>query len=232
MAFTLEDFDKIWASTSPLTPYEFSDSNYKQGWNFIGSTPPARQMWDFLQKRNDEKTQWLYNNKLSLSGGTMTGVITTSTVDFIKKTTNDSHLTFCGGNTYSNSASLYLGGGDSPDVGAFKLRARAERGAKELVGNTDGTLTWNGIGMCGTNIGSAGQSGATLTLPKNGTYLIVVIHNSVSALNGIFMARGWTDGGVAFKLAGADNVTLTCSQNKITVTTTGGTVGVYYIYLG
>ena len=73
MAFTLEDFDKIWASTSPLTPYEFSDSNYQQGWNFIGSTPPARQMWDFLQKKNDEKTQWLYNNKLSLSGGTLTG---------------------------------------------------------------------------------------------------------------------------------------------------------------
>jgi hypothetical protein len=75
MAFTLEDFDKIWASTSPLTPYEFSDSNYQQGWNFIGATPPARQMWDFLQKRNDEKTQWLYNNKLSLVGGTMTGDI-------------------------------------------------------------------------------------------------------------------------------------------------------------
>ena len=61
MAFTLEDFDKIWASTSPLTPYEFSDTNYQQGWNFIGSTPPARQMWDFLQKQNDEKAQWLYN---------------------------------------------------------------------------------------------------------------------------------------------------------------------------
>ena len=75
MAFTLEDFDKIWASTSPLTPYEFSDSNYQQGWNFIGATPPARQMWDFLQKQNDEKMQWLYNNKLSLSGGTMTGAI-------------------------------------------------------------------------------------------------------------------------------------------------------------
>lgn len=75
MAFTLEDFNKIWASTSPLTPYEFSDSNYQQGWNFIGATPPARQMWDFLQKRNDEKSQWLYNNKLSLSGGTMTGAI-------------------------------------------------------------------------------------------------------------------------------------------------------------
>lgn len=76
MAITLDDFNKIWASTSPLTPYEFTEDNYKSGWNFIASTPPSRQMWDFLQKQNDEKTQWLNDNKLSLSGGTMTGGIT------------------------------------------------------------------------------------------------------------------------------------------------------------
>ena len=62
MAFTTDDFNKIWASTSPLTPYEFSESNYKEGWNFVGATPPSRQMWDFLQKQNDEKAQWLYLN--------------------------------------------------------------------------------------------------------------------------------------------------------------------------
>ena len=62
MAITLADFNKIWASTSPLTPYSFSDNNYKQGWNFIGSTPPARQMWDYLQKQNDEKSQYLFNS--------------------------------------------------------------------------------------------------------------------------------------------------------------------------
>jgi len=53
------DFDKIWASTSPLTPYSFSESNYKEGWNFIGGTPPARQMWDAIQKNNDEKAKAL-----------------------------------------------------------------------------------------------------------------------------------------------------------------------------
>lgn len=78
MAITIDDFSKIWASTSPLTPYEFSESQYKEGWNFIGSTPPSRQMWDFLQKQNDEKLEYLLNNfddYLPLSGGTLTGVV-------------------------------------------------------------------------------------------------------------------------------------------------------------
>lgn len=64
MAFSVDDFQKIWASTSPLTPYEFSESNYQEGWNFIGGTPPSRQMWDFLQKLTDEKIQYIYNNMI------------------------------------------------------------------------------------------------------------------------------------------------------------------------
>lgn len=64
MAFTTDDFNKVWASTSPLTPYEFSETNYKEGWNFVGATPPARQMWDYLQKLTDEKIQYIYNNMI------------------------------------------------------------------------------------------------------------------------------------------------------------------------
>jgi microcystin-dependent protein len=85
MAITTDDFNKIWASASPLTPYSFGESQYKEGWNFIGGTPPSRQMWDFLQKQNDEKLEYLLNNfddyakktdlddYLPLSGGTVTG---------------------------------------------------------------------------------------------------------------------------------------------------------------
>lgn len=63
MAITIDDFNKIWASTSPLTPYTFSDANYKQGWNFVGNTPPSRQMWDSWLKMTDEKCQYLYNHE-------------------------------------------------------------------------------------------------------------------------------------------------------------------------
>lgn len=63
MSVNYTDFDKIWASTSPLTPYEFSESQYKEGWNFVGATPPSRQMWDSFMKNADEKIQYLYNHE-------------------------------------------------------------------------------------------------------------------------------------------------------------------------
>ena len=75
MAITLADFTKIWASTSPLTPYSFTESNYKEGWNFVGSTPPSRQMWDSIQNQNDEKLKYIVDNFLPTTGGTMTGAI-------------------------------------------------------------------------------------------------------------------------------------------------------------
>lgn len=93
MAIVLTDFDKIWASTSPLTPYSFSESNYKEGWNFIGSTPPARQMWDSIQNQNDEKSKFLldnFANYLPLAGGTMTGAIVGNPLTLTADDGNDS----------------------------------------------------------------------------------------------------------------------------------------------
>lgn len=149
MAFTTDDFEKVWASTSPLTPYEFSESNYKEGWNFVGATPPARQMWDFLQKRNDEKTQWLYNNKLSLSGGTMTGNISYDMVEgriAVASTQNEEgRLRFLGGSGISNGAQLLLSGkSNSATAGQFQLGATDGTNSASLIGKPDGTLTWGG----------------------------------------------------------------------------------------
>lgn len=90
MAITLADFTKIWASTSPLTPYSFSDANYQQGWNFVGSAPPARQMWDSIQKQNDEKLKYIVDNFLPSSGGTMTGAIVGNPLTLTADDGNDS----------------------------------------------------------------------------------------------------------------------------------------------
>ena len=111
MAITIDDFNKIWASTSPLTPYSFSESNYKEGWNFIGATPPSRQMWDSIQKTNDEKTQWLYLNVVQ---GIPIGVVQA----FAGATTPQGWL-LCDGSAVSRTdyADLYAVIGDTYGAG-------------------------------------------------------------------------------------------------------------------
>lgn len=64
MADNKPDYSKIWASNSPLTPYTFTDSDYLTGWKFIGSTPPARGMFDAWMKSADIKMKWLCDNAM------------------------------------------------------------------------------------------------------------------------------------------------------------------------
>lgn len=62
MSITQDDFKKIWASTSSVPEYTFSDSDYQDGWEFVGNLPPTRAMWDTLQRRNDQKMKYLQDN--------------------------------------------------------------------------------------------------------------------------------------------------------------------------
>ena len=118
MAFSTDDFSKVWASTSPLTPYEFSDTNYQQGWNFIGSTPPARQMWDFLQKQNDEKAQWLYNAHNDILE-MLKSLIPTGVVQAFAGSTMPDGWLLCDGSAISRTdyADLYAVIGDTYGAG-------------------------------------------------------------------------------------------------------------------
>lgn len=168
MAFTTDDFNKIWASTSPLTPYEFSESQYKDGWNFIGGTPPSRQMWDFLQKNNDEKMQYLANNYLPLSGGTMTGDITVSSTDWkIKCNVDDKSLNFWAGSDWSKGAYLSLHGINHAQYpGWFRIYARDSNTSVELRGKPDGSLIWFGNSI------SVNNGGLILGQPSNAGWII------------------------------------------------------------
>lgn len=62
MSITQDDFKKIWASTSSVPEYTFSDPDYQDGWEFVGNLPPTRAMWDTLQRRNDQKMKYLRDN--------------------------------------------------------------------------------------------------------------------------------------------------------------------------
>lgn len=54
------DFSKIWASNSPLPAYTFSDEDYLEGWDFVGSAPPTKNEFDAWFKMVDEKLNYLY----------------------------------------------------------------------------------------------------------------------------------------------------------------------------
>lgn len=55
------DFSKIFASTATggITPP--SDLNYAKGWEWIGSNPPEKNDFNYLQNLSDLKAKWLYD---------------------------------------------------------------------------------------------------------------------------------------------------------------------------
>ena len=55
------DFSKIWASSSPLPAYTFSDEDYVTGWDFVGSAPPTKNEFDAWFRQTDQKLKWLYD---------------------------------------------------------------------------------------------------------------------------------------------------------------------------
>ena len=151
MTVTKDDFEKVWASSSPLTPYSFSESQYKEGWNFIGSTPPSRQMWDFLQKQNDEKMQYLlthFDNYLPLSGGTLTGV-----VNGVTPTAGDNSTKIATTGFVNAKAGNYLplSGGTMTGSILYVNNGKVFSIGKTEVGNVD--LGWNWVNREGAGLG-------------------------------------------------------------------------------
>lgn len=69
-----EDFNKIYGSTATggLTP--ISDVNYAKGWEFVGSNPPTKNDFSYLQHVSDLKSQYLYKAIGGDSGAPAIGI--------------------------------------------------------------------------------------------------------------------------------------------------------------
>lgn len=172
MAFSTDDFNKVWASTSPLTPYEFSETNYKEGWNFIGATPPARQMWDSIQKSNDEKSKFLYELAQM--------IVPIGVVQAFAGSTTPQGWLLCDGSAVSRTdyADLYAVIGDTYGAGdgstTFNLPNLVD---KFIQGNaTSGTEKTAGLpnitGVFGSNVWNYAGANASGSFTKSqvGTY--------------------------------------------------------------
>lgn len=68
------DFNKIFGSTATggLTP--ISDVNYAKGWEFVGSNPPTKNDFSYLQQVSDLKSQYLYKAIGGNSGAPAIGI--------------------------------------------------------------------------------------------------------------------------------------------------------------
>lgn len=133
-------------------------------------------------------------NYLPLSGGTMTGIITSSSETVLRRPTTDGFSMLCGSTAYSTGAHLRLyGRDDATHGGKFFLFATDANNSNALEGRPDGTLKWgsNDIALAkdvtaintrlGTILSASGSStsvSATTTLCSitthpAGTWLII-----------------------------------------------------------
>lgn len=64
----IPDFTKIWGSNVATSDrYTFTDSDYLQGWAYVGSVPPAREAFDTLFRDIDTKMAYL-NQQIIAAG--------------------------------------------------------------------------------------------------------------------------------------------------------------------
>lgn len=81
---------------------------------------------------------------LPLSGGTLSGVIQSTTSNPMRRSVDDSFMEFFGATTYKNGAFIRLDGKDGPKPGVFSLATGDGTSNKFLLGYPDGSLTWDG----------------------------------------------------------------------------------------
>ena len=140
---------------------------------------------------------------LPLAGGTMTGGIISTLPTLIRRNNNNDSLSFNGGTSWNDGATLELiGSGRSNGPGNFLLRAKSASASSDLIGYPNGTLIWkdksiegvdsngdswirysNGLQFCWGSVNiSSGNINTTVTLPKSfkdSSYLVGVTNPNV-----------------------------------------------------
>lgn len=82
---------------------------------------------------------------LPLAGGTMTGGITLTITDFLKRSVNDSYIALMGGSVWNTGANIMLFGGDhAQSPGYVQIAAGNGTASTLLVCKPDGAMTWGG----------------------------------------------------------------------------------------
>ena len=60
-----KDFSKLWSSDGSVAT--ITDDQYQLGWAYIGDNKPTRAQFNAWQQWSDQKSYWLYQNKLGVN---------------------------------------------------------------------------------------------------------------------------------------------------------------------
>lgn len=168
------DFQKIFASGAS-SQIDWTDDNYLKGWGYLGNVPPSYQSFDSLQRLNDLKFKYLYDEFMGIETNTEELISNHNENSEAHKTLFDKKLDKNGGTVtgnlnasgYNITATKFIGNlqGKADSAANADLATKANQDSQGQVINT-------------TYIKSITASNATLTLTKgNGTTSTVTINN-------------------------------------------------------
>ena len=140
---------------------------------------------------------------LPLTGGTMTGIITTTSIVALNKSDNNSSIQINGGTSWENGASINLSSKNSEGnlCGSFILHAKDASAESNLIGFPNGSLTWCDsqvflpVGAVFAFAGNANPSGCIIC---NGAAVSRMTYAKLFAAIGTIYGAG--DGSTTFNL--------------------------------
>lgn len=168
------DFQKIFASGAS-SQIDWTDDNYLKGWGYLGNVPPSYQSFDSLQRLNDLKFKYLYDEFMGIETNTEELISNHNENSEAHKTLFDKKLDKNGGTVtgnlnasgYNITATKFIGNlqGKADSAANADLAAKANQDSQGQVINT-------------TYVKGVTASNATLTVTKgNGTTSTVTINN-------------------------------------------------------
>ena len=156
------------------------------------------------------------DSKLSTSGGTISGVITTTDGDVVNRNVTTSGTYFYGGTNFGDGAFIGLYGKDQSNyAGQFRLKADNGEDFVYLEGRPDGTLKWNGKEILRSDSDISFTNRAIygkLPVANGGTGLMGVTFNNFLVGNGNDTMIQKTPAEVLSMINGASVSTLTTAE--------------------
>lgn len=139
------DFDKIFGSTFTGGLVPISDVNYSKGWEYVGSNPPTKNDFSYLQNFSDLKSQWLYARLIG-----------------VNQTWQDVLASRAVGVTYTNSTG-------KPIMISIATIVNTATPQSTLIASG---IPIGSVAVSGLPAGQSYRGQLSAVIPNNGTYLI------------------------------------------------------------